>query len=97
MDVFKSFLKEGDSPGYHRVKIKRGKYGEFSKIEEEFHEFMDATQQNVAVMQLVELSDLFGAIEGWLEKYHPNVTLDQLCKMKDLTKRAFKSGHRKSR
>lgn len=83
--------------GYHVTDIKRGSFGEVSKIEEEFQEFMDATKQGVTVMQLVELSDMLGAIEGWLERYHPNVTLNQLCKMKDVTKRAFKNGHRKSR
>ncbi len=80
--------------GYHVTKIERGEIGEISKIREEFEEFLDATKQDVAVMQLVELSDLLGAIEAWLEKYHPNVTLNQLARMKDLTRRAFKNGYR---
>lgn len=83
--------------GYHTKKIERGVFGETSKIREEYEEFVDATEQGVSVMQLVELADLFGAIEGWLQKYHPNVTLEQLVRMKDLTKRAFEDGTRKAR
>ncbi len=82
-------------PGYHLTRIDKGVIGEVSKIQEEFEEFIDATKQGVAVMQLVELSDMLGAIERWLEKYHPNVTLNQLAKMKDVTRRAFDNGHRK--
>ena len=81
-------------PGYHHALIKRGAFGEVSKIEEEFWEFMDALRQGVTVMQLVELSDMLGAIEGWLEKHHPSISLAHLIKMKDVTKRAFKNGHR---
>lgn len=81
--------------GYHVTEIKRGILGEVSKIEEEFNEFQDATMQGVAIMQLIELSDLLGAIEAWLENYHPNITLNELAKMKDVTRRAFESGKRK--
>ncbi len=83
--------------GYHVGVIPRGELGEISKIKEEFLEFMDATEQEVSVMQLVELADLLGAIEAWLERYHPNITLHQLAKMKDVTRRAFANGYRKSR
>jgi hypothetical protein len=86
--------EEIQRPGYHLTKIERGEIGEISKIKEEFAEFLDATTQGVAIMQLVELSDLFGAVETWLEKYHPNVTLNEVVKMKDVTRRAFKNGHR---
>ncbi|MBV9125625.1 MAG: hypothetical protein JO112_19930 [Planctomycetes bacterium] len=82
--------------GYHKREIVRGVYGEVSKIFEEVEEFRDSLAQGNPVMALVELSDLLGAVEGWLEQYHPNVSLNELCKMKDATKRAFQDGTRKS-
>ncbi len=81
--------------GYHINEIERGEFGEFSKIREEFLECEDALQQGNKVMLLVELSDLIGAIEGYCSKY--NLKLDDLLKMKEATKRAFKDGTRESR
>lgn len=81
--------------GYHINKIERGVFGEFSKIKEEFLEAEDALQQGNKVMALVELSDLIGAIEAYCSKH--NITLDDLLKMKDATKRAFTDGMRKPR
>jgi hypothetical protein len=46
-------------------------------------------------MLLVELSDLIGAIESFSEKN--NISLDDLIKMKNATKRAFSDGTRKPR
>ena len=37
-------------------------------------------------MVLCELSDMIGAIEGYIKRY--NITLDQLIEMKNLTKTA---------
>lgn len=84
-----------EGSGYHLAKITAGIYGEDSKIYEEIDEFADALDQGVAIMALVELADLIGAIEGWLAKYHPSITIDDLKAMSDVTQRAFKSGHRK--
>lgn len=80
--------------GYHLATIRRGELGEPSKIVEETEEFMDAIRQGNPVMAIAELSDLVGAIEAYLEKKHPTITLDHLVKQKDATKRAFKSGRR---
>jgi len=85
---------EGPQYGYHITKIEKGVIGEASKIAEEVSEFMDAIQQNVQVMALVELADLLGAIEAWLQKYHPSITLDDLRAMSFVTKRAFLNGYR---
>ena len=82
---------------YHLTKIPQGVYGEISKIEEELAELKDASEQQCKIMVLCELSDLIGAIEGYLLKYHPNFTLDDLLLMKDITSNAFKSGSRKSK
>lgn len=82
------------SLGYHVASIPRGVLGEVSKIEEELAEFKDALAQRCSVMALLELTDLIGAIDGWLERYHPSIELGDLLSMTAITKRAFKSGHR---
>jgi hypothetical protein len=78
---------------YHLREIKKGTYGFPSKITEEHDEFVEALEQGNPIMALVELSDLVGAIEGYINVTF-GVSLDELIKMKDATKRAFKSGHR---
>jgi hypothetical protein len=83
--------------GYHIADITRGVFGHASKVFEEVDEFADALEQGVAVMALVELSDLIGAIRGYLANHHPSITLDDLITMSDVTTRVFKSGHRESR
>lgn len=82
--------------GYHLTDIPRGKFGEPSKITEEYLEFIDALEQNCEIMALFELTDLIGAIEGYVKTKH-NMELSQLLKMKDITKRVFESGYRQSR
>ncbi len=81
--------------GYHINKIERGQFGEFSKIKEEFLEAEDAIEQGNKIMLLVELADLIGAIEGYCENH--NITLSDLIKMKEATKRAFTDGTRTPR
>lgn len=83
--------------GYHINKIQRGKLGELSKIQEELDEAKDAEQQGVRIMLLVELSDMIGSIESYLEKYFSGMTLDDLKEMSYVTRRAFESGARPSR
>lgn len=80
--------------GYHIAYIPRGQFGESSKIMEEAAEFNDAVMQGNPVMALCELSDLLGAIEGYIERKHPSISFNNLIRMKDATKRAFKEGHR---
>lgn len=83
-------------PGYHLSEIPRGEYGEISKILEEAAELKDAMEQANKVMVIIELSDLVGAIEGYMEKYYGDkLTIDNLLTMANTTKRAFISGHRK--
>ena len=81
--------------GYHLKEIKKGIFGEFSKIEEELTECQDAIEQNNKIMTLVELSDLIGAIEGYIQKNF-KMELSDLITMKDATHRAFNSGKRTS-
>ena len=80
---------------YHLQLIPTGTYGEISKIEEELLELKDAQAQGVKIMELNELSDLIGAIEGYLEKHHSGFSVDDLIAMQKTTRRAFESGHRK--
>lgn len=79
--------------GYHKRKITRGTFGEFSKIKEEFMELVDAHEQGVKIMELTELSDLYGAIEKYLSN-HYNMNMDDLRLMKERTAEAFQDGTR---
>lgn len=79
--------------GYHRRPIAKAKIGTVEKIVEEVQELVDAKQQDSKIMQLVELSDLYGAIELYVKSL--NVTMDDIKNMSDITKRAFKNGSRK--
>lgn len=79
---------------YHITHITKGTLGELSKIQEELFEAIDAENQNCDIMVLLELSDMIGAVESYLQKHHPTISVDSLKKMSDITKRAFASGHR---
>lgn len=79
-------------PGYHVSEISKGVIGEASKVVEEAMEFMDATNRGCKVMAILELSDLYGAMESYAGKY--NLTMDDLKRMSNITKRAFRSGER---
>jgi hypothetical protein len=82
--------------GYHLNDIPRGEYGELSKVIEEALELKDAMEQGQKLMCLIELADILGAIEGYLEKYYEGkITVDDLFNMSYATKRAFESGYRK--
>lgn len=90
-------IKGRPKPGYHVREIKRGVLGTTSKIREELDELEDAEEQGVKAMVIVELSDLIGAIESYLDHHYEDFTLQDLIKMHEVTKRAFVNGHRKSR
>lgn len=81
--------------GYHLIPIMKGEFGELSKIEEELQELKDANEQGNRLMELVELSDLIGAIRGYLNSHYPDFSLTDLIIMADATSRAFESGSRK--
>ena len=80
--------------GYHIADIPRGTFGEFSKIEEELAEVKDAIDQNNKIMALVELSDMLGAVEGYLNNHFPDFSIDDLITMSRTTQRAFVNGQR---
>lgn len=85
--------KEPD--GYHTAVIPKGEFGESSKILEEVLELQDAEKQGAKIMGLHELSDIVGAVHGYLEKHYPMMEFQDLVMMAALTRRAFKSGNRK--
>lgn len=86
-----------DAPGYHTRDIAPGVVGELSKIREELDELADAAQQGSKIMELVELADLYGAVELYLEKHHPGVAMEDLKTFSGITRRAFENGHRPSK
>lgn len=81
--------------GYHVNTITKGVLGESSKLREEIEELIDAEEQGAKIMALLELADLYGAIEAYLEKHYVSFTMEDLRSMATLTKRAFISGVRK--
>lgn len=81
--------------GYHINVIHKGDYGESSKIMEEVLELQDAEEQGARIMVLCELSDIIGAIDGYLAKHYPDTTIADLQTMAGLTRRAFRNGVRK--
>jgi hypothetical protein len=85
---------ESKRPGYHIRDIARGEYGKASKIIEETQELIDAMEQGCRLMALVELSDLYGAMQGFLENNFPRFTMDDIKAMSDITRRAFINDHR---
>jgi hypothetical protein len=78
--------------GYHKRKISKGIYGEISKVQEEIDEFCDAKDQNIKIMEMLELSDIYGALESVAESYGLN--MEDLQKMSNSTKNAFRTGKR---
>lgn len=78
--------------GYHLTDIPKGELGELSKIREELLELQDAEMQECKVMQMVELSDLYGAVEAYASKL--GLSMQDLKSFSDITKRAFRNGRR---
>lgn len=83
----------GGIVGYHLNEIPKGQLGESSKIMEELLELQDAEAQDNKILALVELADIYGAINLYLQK-HFMLSMEDLKKMSDATARAFKDGSR---
>lgn len=86
--------KKKKAYGYHVRDIPKGKIGEPSKIVEEAYEILDAHEQGIKVMTHVEMSDLYGALDRYREKYHNDVSMKDLAAMYRVTRRAFDNGKR---
>lgn len=80
--------------GYHKREIKKGTLGTPSKIREELEELEDALDQGISIMAMLELSDLYGALEAVAMDYF-GLGMEDIKVMSDATKSAFKDGTRK--
>ena len=56
-------------------------------------EYEDALNQDCKIMAMVELSDIYGALEALAENY--NLSMQDLATFSNITKRAFINGVRK--
>lgn len=92
---FSNVLSRIQKPGYHVAVIPKGTLGDLSKLQEELMEAVDAEQQSNPIMTLVELSDLYGAMESYLEKRFAKCSMNDLATMSRTTKRAFTNGRRR--
>lgn len=79
--------------GYHLREIKKGILGSPSKIREELEELEDALEQENKILAMVELSDLYGALEAVAKGL--GVDMYDVAKMSAATKRAFRDGSRR--
>ena len=79
--------------GYHVREIPKGELGEFSKIQEEYTELLDAHEQDSKVLEICELTDLIGAIKHYAKNKF-NLSFDDLLKFSAQTENAFKLGKR---
>lgn len=80
--------------GYHNQIIPKASAGSFLKILEETEEAKDAYLTKNPIMLLVELADLYGALELFLERDFPNLKMNDIKTMHEVTKRAFQNGRR---
>lgn len=81
--------------GYHVRDIPKGAVGEPDKIVEEAYEILDAHEQGIRIMAELEMSDLYGALDRYREKYYPELTMKDIERMYRVTRRAFDNGKRK--
>lgn len=83
-------ISKKESFSWHNRKIKKGIYGEISKVEEELDEAREALEQNNKLMFLIELSDIIGAIEGIAEKH--DLSLEDLINFSNKVKESKRNG-----
>lgn len=53
---------------YHTREIKKGTFGEITKVIEEYEEFLD--NNNSEILKICELTDYYGAVKGYINKYN---------------------------
>ncbi len=76
---------------FHKKHINKGVIGEFSKVREEFEELEDAFEQKDMILMMVELADLYGAIEEFAgEKF--GITMSDIKSFSDKTKSMYVDG-----
>lgn len=80
--------------GWHLRRIDKGILGNASKILEECEEFLDAEDQKLPILVLWELSDVIGAIEAYLKKFHPSIKIEDLIAHAKKNSEMFRTGVR---
>ncbi len=80
--------------GYHEAVIPKVPAGSFLKLVEEMHEATDAYVSDNLIMLLVEMADLYGAMELFLEQKFPGVRMQDIMRMHAVNRRAFENGRR---
>jgi hypothetical protein len=80
--------------GYHSTEIPKGTVGQSSKILEEVLELLDAEKQNNRIMALCELSDIYGAMQQYLNANYKELSMAEVARMSSATTGAFKNGKR---
>lgn len=70
-------------PGYHLTNIERGELGELSKVREELYELHDALIQKSRIMVSVELADMVGAFQAFLDRHLPGNDVSHLARISD--------------
>lgn len=78
----KKTYKAVKSSPFHERKVRAGTYGELSKIQEELDEAIDAEEQGIDLLVLIELSDIIGAVAGVAEEKY-GFTLEGLIKFSE--------------
>lgn len=93
-DKYMEIIEEGNRQvkGYHVSEIEKGQLGKSSKILEEVNELIDAENQACKIMQFVECSDIFGALEAYINNL--GLDMNDLSVFSNITKRAFENGGR---
>lgn len=79
--------------GYHKNSITKGQVGDWTKIREEYEEFIDAVEDEDPILQLCEMADLIGAIAMY-SRQRFGIGLEDVIKFSDKTAEAFQEGSR---
>lgn len=94
-EMIEHMLPRKKDLGYHVRDIAKGTVGEVDKIIEEAYELLDAHEQGIRIMSELEMSDVYGALDRYREKYYPELTMKDIERMYRVTRRAFDNEKRK--
>ena len=73
---------------FHVMPVRRGTYGELSKVQEELDEALDAETRGQKLLLMIELSDIIGAVAGVAERH--GYSLDDLIQFSELRRNVFR-------
>lgn len=84
-------MENNNTSGYHLTPIPKGMLGEISKIDEELAELKDAITQGDKILSIIELSDLYGAIQFFAQSTF-GLEMDDLKNFSDKTIKVKSNG-----